>query len=459
MKHLFSTVFEKLSFFENKLLIFVAIYFILGFTYPDLNIPALLGIFLLFIFTSINTFLYFSRHGLKKQWTIFDIILLLLGFTIAINTLRNPGVLNTIGYYCCIWMFFIILFWFTQKSTEKTIIIFSYILQYFALIVSTFIILYNIFPTEIKTFTYSIISQHSQDYLDHLFQNGYGIAIGSDIAYTAWILVFGFAASLKVYLSSKKTKLQFVLYVFFCLYMIYALVLLQRRGELIMFAVTILFLLILYFIFDTSSKAPPRKKKKYIIILICFSLTITVLLIIVWNILPSESSNRYIQTLIDLKNGGDLTNGRTKLYSLALQAFKEHSFFGIGWGKFSELAPLTGNTRVKDVHCIYLQLLCETGIFGFILIIGILFFSISFIIKHIFRSDKKEKKANLYFAAYIQIFFLLHGILDNSIYFPEFALFYIASLSLCTSSVPVVPSFNLSSTSPFRKKKVKNGKN
>lgn len=71
--------------------------------------------------------------------------------------------------------------------------------------------------------------------------------------------------------------------------------------------------------------------------------------------------------------GSDITSGRTELWKSAWDIFKENPIFGIGFGGFAY--HISGTFRsihgqdVMDVHNCTLQLLCENGILGTVIIL------------------------------------------------------------------------------------------
>lgn len=113
--------------------------------------------------------------------------------------------------------------------------------------------------------------------------------------------------------------------------------------------------------------------------------------------------------------GGDITNGRSIYYKEAFELFKEHPLFGIGWEGFRYTYK-----RYTDVHNIYLQLLCETGLIGTGVFMAAFISMIVLTVKKINILTVKAKKSfNRYlllFALFCQVFFLLYGFTGNPLY-------------------------------------------
>ena len=106
----------------------------------------------------------------------------------------------------------------------------------------------------------------------------------------------------------------------------------------------------------------------------------------------------------------------------AIQMFKEDPLFGKGWLQFGRLHPTynSGDEIFRNVHNVYIQLLCESGIIGTVLIVGLMAYTIIITIKRILVINK-TRTANqellfLVFSFSYQLFFLLYGITGNPLY-------------------------------------------
>jgi O-antigen ligase len=106
----------------------------------------------------------------------------------------------------------------------------------------------------------------------------------------------------------------------------------------------------------------------------------------------------------------------------ALELFKENPLFGCGWQQFGYLHPTynSGDEIARNVHNIYIQLLCETGIVGFLLIIGIMVITFIMTLRKVTELRKQKIYSDeflfLSFSFSYQLFFLLYGITGNPLY-------------------------------------------
>ena len=106
----------------------------------------------------------------------------------------------------------------------------------------------------------------------------------------------------------------------------------------------------------------------------------------------------------------------------AMQMFKESPLFGKGWLQFGRLHPTynSGDEIYRNVHNIYIQLLCETGIVGTVVIVGLMVYTISITIRRILVINKTRatnpELLFLIFSFAYQMFFLLYGLTGNPLY-------------------------------------------
>ena len=80
--------------------------------------------------------------------------------------------------------------------------------------------------------------------------------------------------------------------------------------------------------------------------------------------------DRIFQSLEAMLSGEDVSNNRSRLYAFAWQLARENPIFGIGWNQYRKATVGTVTVLNElDVHNIYLQMLCETGIVGLISVV------------------------------------------------------------------------------------------
>lgn len=167
-------------------------------------------------------------------------------------------------------------------------------------------------------------------------------------------------------------------------------------------------------------------------------LSLTALLLVIWLMgflvsLPFFS--RISLSISGFLSGDDVTSGRSGLFRLAWQTFLEHPLFGIGWGNFrhTTIGMVTLRTEL-DVHNIYLQLLCETGITGFMALVTPMAVFFVKTLKKIrslaLPGPDQVWLSPLRFSLGYQAFFLLYGMTGNPLYEPVFFIPYFFALAL-----------------------------
>lgn len=121
---------------------------------------------------------------------------------------------------------------------------------------------------------------------------------------------------------------------------------------------------------------------------------------------------------------GDMFDSRKPLYSLAVKEFKEKPIFGIGWGNYKYIYSEKITVKemdLMDTHNIYLQILCELGVVGFIFFAYIFIFLFICSIKMLINELKKKRKNNKKITSIclfitMHIYFLMEGLFGNPLY-------------------------------------------
>ena len=135
-------------------------------------------------------------------------------------------------------------------------------------------------------------------------------------------------------------------------------------------------------------------------------------------------------TFNTLQSGGDVSTGRLGMYELAWQLFISNPLFGIGWEKYAIVLSIIKNMTKLQTHNVYLQILCETGIVGF-LVLAVLFVIFWRLAKDEYASIMKKQdnslslwKPLLFFSLAYQTFFLLYCLTGNPLYDVYFVIMY-----------------------------------
>lgn len=249
------------------------------------------------------------------------------------------------------------------------------------------------------------------------FQNGWAPGISPTYSTNAVYLAFGFCTAVSLLINDRRTKLYIP--VLIC---ISALLLTGKRSQLI---VSVCAFLLLYYIYNSDKKVTRLFN-------ICGIAIVSVLVFYIAAQFVPELAN-FINRFQQTAEMGDVSLGRTVRFAESMQVFRENPFFGIGWnGSSYYFAQTTG--LFINVHNIYIQLLCETGVVGFSLYFA--FFIYNYvqawqITKRVKRTNyTKSEKTAICTAFMIETFFLLYGITGNPLYDFQTLFPYLASCGI-----------------------------
>ena len=174
----------------------------------------------------------------------------------------------------------------------------------------------------------------------------------------------------------------------------------NKRASLILNILTVLIIFLLY------KKSNSFKYKNILKIYCCLLLGI-VLFVILFK--RTDIFTGIIAKNSLLKDSNDITNGRLALWHYALDKFYEHPVFGVGLKSIY-------NTLSMDVHNVYLQLLAETGIIGFVIFTIALFaFTIKPLIefKNLKYTIRYDHLKSIIIGLYLIIYLILYGAISN----------------------------------------------
>lgn len=226
-------------------------------------------------------------------------------------------------------------------------------------------------------------------------------------------------------ISKCKTREKFLIVFLFA-----ALLLTGKRAHLLFIVIT----LALCYLLPVRGR---EKMRRYWNIFLFLSV-LCVLITTFWDYLITiPFFSRLKETIQGLMIGEDVSSARNSLFSWALHLFKEDPLTGIGWNMYR--TTVVGNATMAtelDVHNIYLQLLCETGIIGFTLFVS--FFAVLWIQTkdayveciHSAKNENSVWRVTLRFSFMFQTFFLLYGLTGNPLYDQSWQIIYMFSLAI-----------------------------
>ena len=146
--------------------------------------------------------------------------------------------------------------------------------------------------------------------------------------------------------------------------------------------------------------------------------------------------NRFVNA-----DGGELSNGRIWFWEFALEKFRQSPVFGIGWGGFKHyyhmrIGDYSSTSTTVDAHNVYLQILCEMGIVGFVAFlcaVSTTFKTTWSTLKRVCKNKRKYSNRvinELTLSIGMQVFFVLYCFTGNCLYDCEFFFVYAISCAM-----------------------------
>jgi len=297
-----------------------------------------------------------------------------------------------------------------------------------ALAMAAFVIVFTLWPLAFLRYVYPLLSDTARRYYDFFAPLGYGVSLGT-YSYTDYVLFLGIAACCGDLAVKPRTAKRMVIDGVSLAVLLFAMVVLGRRGELLAAAAAVTVLVL----------ALCRRRKRQIILIagsILGALAVTLFIILLPQLRQVALLARYVETIEQLLSGGDITSGRGALMAVAVAGFLSRPLFGVGWGQYVSLSAQVGmcdtdGNLIEDCHNIYLQFLTETGIVGAVLILLPIVYLLVLTCRTLRMAKYLEDKEPLRFAAIsflIQFFLLFIGIYDPSFQKIVFWCFYALAL-------------------------------
>lgn len=314
-----------------------------------------------------------------------------------------------------------------------------------ALILSVYVILVAIWPGLYYDYVSKILDAETVRISNTLLSLNYGIAIGGNVVLIDYIVLLAVLITVNTYvIKGRGLKSLLKLIVLIAVFLL-AMVLENRKSELIVGV----FVAFCCFISKITKTTLPKRLRNIIVALFAAIIVIIAIAFIAHsgyaNRLVFFLKNINIKAILQGKDTVDISSGRLKLWEKAFQLFKENPIFGIGWGRFSDHIQVYNsiiNEQLANVHNNYLQLLCEIGIVGFLLVIApmLVLFRMTIKTSHKLKSlghEADDLRIINSTAWGFQLFHFIISIIDPSWYKIIFWWFYAIAVMLAQTALRI----------------------
>lgn len=238
------------------------------------------------------------------------------------------------------------------------------LLYVFSIAFSIYSILMFISPNIYQNMVRPIISASSVEYNAALIRDGYGVALGANVAYIDYMVAVGIVFSISCILNQYRFIRSRVMQFGGMIISLMGMLCVNRKGELLGVIIAV-FVLYRVQMKKSDRKAKKRMRRIAFVSLAAAAVAIAYLALHGYLVRYYLFFNKISRNLSH--DRVDISSGRLYIWRYALELFRENPILGIGWEQFSADIPAYNIDTVK-VHNNFIQLLCETGIIGFLLI-------------------------------------------------------------------------------------------
>lgn len=316
------------------------------------------------------------------QYTILCILIVIPYF--YNNAYIKDGYLSYLIYYLGTIFFCMLLSFITLE--DKNIQFICNIFIIFAVMTSIVTWISFFFPQLYDSIFISALPIEDQSIVrKHFWISNMKMGLTTHYSRNAFYLLVGIISCIIQTLNTKYKKYTILSSIF-----IVTLLLIGKRGHFLFLLISILST---YLIYSKVSIKKIVSLLKWIVLGIIF-------ILFVIKFIPGTEIifKRLLNT-----DGGDISTGRFELYEKVWRLFTDNAYNPLGWGQFTK----STNYYFAGVHNDYLQLYCETGILGFIMIV----FSNIYILLKTSVEVRYRNKSGIFVGSLIyQIFFMSYSL-------------------------------------------------
>lgn len=380
--------------------------------------------------------LYFRKSVVSRSILLFGFSILL--FYLVFDSRKD---LETISYMIILVLCMFLICCAQTDYSQMTFLI--RVLIFVGTLVALYVCLMRFFPSVYQVIL-RFLPQSVREYNEFLMKQGYGVPVGGSIVYADYMIAMVIIAFLSFMLTKQERLVLGANYKYkmwiIAVVMLLAMIFEQRRGEPVCLVLT---LLLMGFTGINRESMSTRAKRILLLVLGGIALFIVFLFLRRFG-----STSRFIASTMEGIVAGDISNGRLNRWNHAITIFRQNPIVGFGWGRFGNYywgkSDVVGLLNIyKYVHNDYLNVLCETGIVGFVLIYVPLFAVLLSSIKKTKELIKLKRVNRLsdplqlsfsYFCLGGQYYWMILAFVEPVLYKQMF-LFYYTFLMMCLKTV------------------------
>lgn len=420
-------MFSKIGSWTRKnALCILTFYFAVSFVFSDFGISAVVGASVLCTLLAAGIFEFIYSGDLrKKTWDRVDLLLALFLVVLIVNILRTGSISRDVAYYSIITAASFCFIWITKSVDESQINTAKLILIIVASLAALLNLIHLFFPDIISNYVLPVLTETSCEYYERISSEGYGFALGENVGYTECLMVMGVAV---ISLSMNRRNFLLLLPCFYLV--IFGMCIMQRRGELLICTIVLVLVTVLRIIRLRKANGTKDSFKLWELLAVTAIQVLLVALAFsaVNTLIENSRLENFLNSVSKIEAGqldvDELGNGRLVLWQLAWDGFLERPVFGNGWGSYAFVAPLSGNTHAHNAHCVYLQLLYETGGVGFLIIGAVFMILLAMTVRQAIRMKRRRDMRNMLLGTFVILYALGEGVFDNSLYYPYIMLLF-----------------------------------
>ena len=340
----------------------IMLFVVLFFVNTDFGIGYIYNYLFVSVFIILGIFIDQKIYITKEVIVYFVLSLFVVIFSFLPNSVKDPESTNhaislVMFFVCCV----------ISLPSEREYSYTKRLLIFVALVVSAYTFFVKAAPDIYWDIIFPHLSEYTQASAVELMKNySYGVPIGGTVIYANYILALSLITCMgEVFGESSMTVKKRILLILASGVFITAMGIQNRRGESMATVIALVFMfLVSTYLRYGIIRMKRLKQVSGIIILGVIGITI---------LYSVGIFDRIVETFVQLGQGSSsgietAGNGRMELWREALIQFGKSPLLGIGWNRFRDAFSYNGAKKI-NVHNDYLQLLCETGMVGFALIV------------------------------------------------------------------------------------------